>query len=204
MPPLSGITKFLLALQTLPFWVSTALAIAGWVICLVLYVPSPFFDDFRDFRNAWGAWIVAGTIFFTVLAVARLVADRSARLRLFPGDRPQWWHRDKQPDGSYLTQIVLEIKVMNPISKPVQLMHARLVYPKVAADLVWRQLIHLAQPATDNVVPGHHLARGSVHIVVRKALAARAGGELPVVIKLTDHRGLKYRYKAVARPPGGM
>jgi hypothetical protein len=99
-----------------------------------------------------------------------------------------------------VSSIVLQMNIRNPTNGPVRVMHTRLVRPKVATDLMMLRRTQLSLPATDNVVPAQQISPAFVHIIVRRALAARADGKLPVVIKLTDHRGLKYRVKAVLPP----
>src|SRR6266852_8594030 len=140
LPEPSSVGPILSVLRTLPIWLFFGLAIAGYA---ALFVPAVGGVDLDGFRKEWGVWVWIATNTFLVLAIARsvdaIVAEYRVRsrqretrriLRFVVLQRQCWWHLAKQKDGSFLSQITIDVPATNTTARPVQIVRLRLVRPK--------------------------------------------------------------------------
>ncbi|MDI1347131.1 MAG: hypothetical protein PSV22_24030 [Pseudolabrys sp.] len=211
--PVSAVAPFLNVLRTLQLWVLTGLALAGYA---VLFLPAFGGVDVIPFRREWGVWVWVEAVTFTVLAVTRGVdaavrAYRAYRqriigkpsLRLVPRHRQNWWHLAKQKDGSFITQISMDVEVANLTDLPVRLVKARLIHPRSKGLLVSSD-VTLPQEGSPyhsdkHVVPPQDSATASVHLMARGALVTQSK-TMKVTIGITDQFGYEYRLKRILVP----
>src|SRR5713226_2824796 len=118
--PATAISNLLSILRTLPVWLLAGLALAGYA---VIFTPGFAGIDPSGFRTEWGVWVWIEAIGFSVLTVTRAIesgintylehqrnkAGRRA-LRLVPRQQQCWWHLAKQRDGSFVSQISLDVE----------------------------------------------------------------------------------------------
>ncbi len=208
LPEPSSVGPILSVLRTLPIWLFFGLAIAGYA---ALFVPAVGGVDLDGFRKEWGVWVWIATNTFLVLAIARsvdaIVAEYRVRsrqretrriLRFVVLQRQCWWHLAKQKDGSFLSQITIDVQATNTTDRPVQIVRLRLVRPKavvIQADALL--------PAEDSPyhshqhpIPPHGTLAVPTHIMARGALAA-AGKPIRVTLAITDQYGEDYKIKNI-------
>jgi hypothetical protein len=197
-----SVGNILTALHRAPFWLLAGLAIAGYVILFA----SPGFAgiDVTGFRAKWGAWIWAGTVVSTVLALACAIDAACRRL-------PQWWREwtyrplriepflpacrwslTKQQDGSLFSQVMLPFDVLNTEIGAVDVVRAWLIRPHVRPELVQPLLLHCDIPAQTS-------KRLSITFLVRRALGTK-GQTLHLTIGLMGHTTRKYSIKVMVAP----
>ena len=208
MPEPSSVGPLLSVLRTLPIWLFSGLAIAGYA---VLFVPAFGGVDLDGFRKEWGVWLWIATNTFLVLAIARSVDAVVAEYRIRSGRRESrrilrfvvlqrqcWWHLAKQRDGSFLSQITIDVQATNTTDRPVQIVRLRLVRPKAVVIQADALLPEVDSPyhSHQNPIPPHGTLAVPTHIMARGALAA-AGKPIRVTLAITDQFGEDYKIKNV-------
>jgi hypothetical protein len=215
MPELSptAFGSMLSVLRTLPIWVLAGLALAGYA---VLFVPAFGGIDSTGFRAQWGVAIWIEALTFSMLTVARalegavtsyLLHRKSAEvrraLRMVPRHHQCWWHLAKQQDDSVVSQIALDVEVANLTDRPVRLVKARLIRPRMTGEFLHGDVMlpEAGSPyhSPKHAVPPHDTVTASLHIMVRGAIAAQ-GSPVRATFGITDQFGDEYRLKGVIIP----
>jgi hypothetical protein len=165
--PLSAIPSLLAVLRSLPLTILIGLALAGWTILFILFVPSLGRVDLESFRQQCGLWILVATIIFTAFSVTagiraywshkKAVAARPL-LRFVP--LHCWWHLAKQQDGSYASQIRIDVQASNISDCPIQILNVRLIGRRA-------QLVHSDVLLIHADVPPHGSVVTTVDMMVR-------------------------------------
>ncbi len=209
--PAAAVGSFLTALRTLPVWLLGGLALAGYV---VLFAPAFGNVDAAGFRTAWGIWAWVWALVFSTLALARSIDAAVSRyllhrktieahrvLRLVQSDHQSWWHLAKQQDDSFVSQISLDIEAINLTDRPVRIIKARLIRPRVKGEALIQAMVTLpmkGSPYHDDKhpVPPHDTVTASLHVMVRGRLAPQ-GTPLRVTLGITDQFGYEHRLKGI-------
>lgn len=207
-PLIVATDKVLLALRHLHVWLFGALAVAAYVVLVLLR-----FGDIAppDFLARYGVWIWIVAITCSTLAVARAIdtlvtAHRNSRraaeskraLRLFPLHQQCWWHLAKQPDGSFISQFRADFEVSNQRVEPVRIVKATLLRPKMKGEIVHSE-VSLPLPGSPyhsnrHPVPPRGTAEAHLHIMVRGS-ASRQGRRIRATFMIEDQFGDSYVIK---------
>jgi hypothetical protein len=215
MPDLSttAIGPFLSALRALPVWALAGLALAGYA---VLFAPAFGGVDAATFRAQWGVVIWIEALAFSMLTVARALevsvtsylshrkaAHARRALRLVPRHQQCWWHLAKQRDDSFVSQISLDVEAANLTDRPVRIVKARLIRPRMKGELIHGEVMlpKAGSPyhSHKHAVPPHDTVTASLHIMVRGAITAQ-GKPIRATIGIIDHFGDEYRLKRILIP----
>ena len=206
----AGVAPLLKVLRTLEVWILCALAIAGYAI---LFLPGFAGVNPGPFRVKFGIWVWVATVIFSSLAVARaidsalnsyrekhkLIDDRRA-LRLVPRLEQRWWNLSKQQDGSFTSQIRLDVDAANVTDVPVRLVSARLIRPRHRGEYldasVSLPMAGSPYHDTKHSIPPHETLTASLHIMVRGSLTEQ-GELLRVTLGITDQFGDEYKLKQI-------
>jgi hypothetical protein len=161
----------------------------------------------------WGVWVWIEAVAFSILAVARSTdagmagylehrksrEDRRA-LRLVPRHHQSWWHLAKQPDDSFISQISLDVEAANLTDRPVRIIKARLIRPRMKGELVHGEVMlpKAGSPSHSHkqAVPPHEAIMASLHIMVRGSMAPQ-GRPVRATIGITDQFGDEHRLKGI-------
>lgn len=206
----AGAGSFLSALRTLPVWLLSGLAIAGYA---VLFVPAFGDVDPQEFRTQWGIVVWIWAITFSILAVARaldssVISYRAHRrnvesrrvLRFVARHQQCWWHLAKQMDESFVSQISLDIEVANLSAHPVRIVKVRLIRPKSKGDVL-NANVSLPKAGSPyhshkHPVPPRESITATLHLMVRGALAPQSR-PIHATFGITDQFGEEYRLKGI-------
>jgi hypothetical protein len=206
----SAVSELLKVLRALPVWMLAGLALAGYAI---LFAPPFGGVDPVAFRHNWGIWIWMGTLTFSILAVSRgldavIVGARHRRaavqsrlaLHIEPLYQQCWWHLAKQQDGSFVSQIRLDVEAANLTDRPVRLIKLRLIRPRMTGEILHAEasLPLAGSPYHSNrhPVPPHDTVTTALHIMVRGTLTT-AGKSAKVTLGITDQFGDEYCLKGI-------
>jgi hypothetical protein len=206
----SSVGSFLSILRTLPVWMLSGLALAGYA---VLFAPAFGGVDPTGFRHQWGIWFWIEALTFSILAVARgldagIASHRLRRdtarsrlpLRLIPLHQQCWWHLAKQQDDTFVSQIRLDVEAANLTDGPVRIVKVRLIRPKTKGEVLNADasLPLAGSPYHSNrhAVPPHDTVTAALHLMVRGALAQQ-GKSITVTLGITDQFGDEYRLKGI-------
>jgi hypothetical protein len=207
--PLSATTNALNALKDLPLWLLTA--VAAWLLLVPVFpsagelLPPPYLG-----------WTRLAGYFFALLAVCRFgsvlipvarawCASRKAprTLHLTPEDHQSFWHVEKQPDGSLVTQFELRFMAKNLTNVPLYLLRARLIRPKIRGELIQdmilvrhaRQNVYGSAHASGHYIPPNGLLPISVGIYIRGTPKQTTARMMRVLVGVTDADGNETRIK---------
>jgi len=211
--PIGALGPFLSTLRTLPVWLLAGLALVGYAL---LFLPSFGGVEIDALRKEWGILFWIEAVAFSILALTRSVdaivrayqahrlrTDERPALRLVPRLRQCWWHLAKQKDGSFITQISLDVEATNLTDHPVRIIKARIIRPKPKIFLVHGDVMLPSKGSPyhseKHAVPPRDTATASIHLMVRGMLATR-GKTLRATIGITDQFGHEYRLKRVVIP----
>lgn len=159
-------------------------------------------------------WIGPATILSAALAVARLldlVWNWLARRR---GERRRpvlvltapsainttWWGCSRQQDGSWATQVVVDINAFNTSEEYVQVVAVRLVKPRLAADRLLPPVYTVSHPGGKNDnskdYPVRSRANGKMRVVLMaKGVLGDVGKFLWVTVGVTEQNGFEHRVR---------
>jgi hypothetical protein len=202
------IASILANLRNIPLWVFAGLAVAGYT---VLFAAPANGVNISAFRHQWGAWVWIEAVAFSALALAKatdLIASHAWVIRTKQMDRPlrlvlrysgRRWYLARQPDGSFITQISLDVDVTNLTDHPVRLVATRLIRPSPKQDLI-NAVVMLHGPdqfrGAADMVPPHRAATANLFFLVHRAVAPQ-GTSLRVTVGITDQFGHEYRLNAI-------
>lgn len=206
----SSVGSFLSILRTLPVWMLSGLALAGYA---VLFVPAFGGVDPTGFRHQWGIWVWIESLSFSILAVTRgldaaITGYRLRRktalshlpLRLIPLHQQCWWHLAKQQDDTFVSQIRLDIEAANLTDRPVRIVKVRLIRPKTKGEVLHAEaslpLAGSPYHSSRHAVPPHDTVTAALHLMVRGILAHQ-GKSITVTLGITDQFGDEYRLKGI-------
>lgn len=198
-----SLSGFFGALRSVPFWLLAGTAAASYAL---LFAPSIGDVDISAFRKEWGALIWASAVGFTALAAAlalelviRLTGGHIKNyqmrrsLRLVPIERGKFWHLAKQQDGTYASQISLEVHMSNMSDAPIKIVKVELLRPRRELIQASALLPMAGSPyhSSDHLVPARGINVASIHIMVRGSLGRR-GQSIRPTIAITDQFGVRY------------
>ena len=107
------------------------------------------------------------------------------------------------PDGSYASQIALDIEATNLTDRPVLIVKARIIKPNGKYELLHAEPLLPAAGSPyhshKHTVPPHDAVTASFRILVRGALASQ-GKPLVATLGITDQFGEEYLIKRVKIP----
>jgi hypothetical protein len=201
---LTHIAQILSVLRSLPFWVLAGLTSAGWAI---LFTSTR--TEALLFRQEWGTYIWAGTIVFSFLTLMYAVQgivlaylaykkeqEQKKALRFVPLLQKSWWHLAKQQDGSFCSQISLDVQASNSTTAPVNLVMVDLDRPKNSVLQAFVLLPADGSPyhSHQHPVPAQATITASVHIMVRGALS-RQGKPIHINLSIVDQHGTAYKLR---------
>lgn len=208
--------KILQSLRDTPLFVLAAVAAAAWV---VLAVPSVMGVDPSSVGEAWRVYAYWAAVAFSALSVARMLnvtgaaalrawADAKAGQRLSFNAAPSLAsvNNSKQHDGTYTTQIVIDIDVVNHSGDVVTFAGATLVRPRVPPH----RLLHvsasvLTQASGRNQQPNamlpHSTARVRLHALMR-GMYALPGSSARFVVHDTYGRHHRFPRAQLQGIPG--
>lgn len=206
----SSVASILSTLRTLPVWVLSGLALAGYA---VLFVSPIGGVDPTGFRHQWGTWVWIEALTFTSLAVTRGLdaavnayrlrretAQSRQPLRFVPLHQQCWWHLAKQPDHSHVSQIRLDIQVTNLSDRSVRIVKVRLKRPRVKGEVLHAEtslpLAGSPYHSSRHPVPPHDTVTAAVHLMMRGTLA-RQGKSITITLGITDQFGNEYTLKGI-------
>ncbi len=204
----SELNKFLSELRTLPPWLLIGLALAGYA---VLFLPAFGGIDPEPFRKQWGIWVWVEALVFSILAGMRILdaalttywdhrkaAEARRVLRFVPLHWQRWWHLAKQQDGSFASQISLDVQVTNVSDYPVQIVKVRLIKPKAKILHAAAMLPMKGSPyhSHKHPVPPSGTSMAGIHVMARGKLAYQ-GSPICITLGITDQYGEEYKIKRI-------
>lgn len=209
----SAYAKFVDAIKDLPVWMFMAFASAA---ALLLFVPQINAELPKEYRP----WLVVCIVVFGVLSIFKWLDILAGALRNWRSERKAgkkfhmtpvtqhcWWSVAKQPDGSFVTQIVADFAVKNQSANPVGLMRARIIKPtirgKVIHDMITvreqRGRMHGTAYVSDyRIAPGTSLPARVMVMITGKPRSSEYE-DLLVVFGVSDEDGREQRINVVCR-----
>jgi hypothetical protein len=205
------IASILANLRNVPLWLLVGLAAASYALLFVAPVSNV---NVSAFRNQWGIWFWIAAVAFSALAVAKaadLIAHYARNLRVQRMGRPlrvvprtgnRRWTLTQQQDGSFVSQLSLDVVVANVTDQPVRVVAARLIGPNPGADLM--NSVAMLNEAdrvahTFDAVPARWSATVNLFFLVHRKLAPQ-GTPLTISVGVTDQFGHEYRVKNLSIP----
>lgn len=199
--------KVLEVLKDVPLWLLSGLSVSAgvllWIPALAVSVPTTAHP-----------WIIIGGVIFAVLATARSVGllieripgwkasvDARRRFHLIAVSQQSFWASAKQPDDSIVTQVVVRLLVKNRTAKPLTLVRARLVSPKVRGDIVHNDIsvravdrnVYGSAIHSGHVVPPDMSLPASVGLLIRGVPRRKIGQQVRATIGVTDDEGFEQK-----------
>jgi hypothetical protein len=122
-------------------------------------------------------------------------------LTVHPERNRAYWAATEQTEGSFNTQLVLDLVAHNETSAFVRLTALRLIGPRIAHDRIQTAMFMVSSPLGTAEFSSDHPVRGKATAKLRLVVMlagelGRAGQVLPVVFGLKDQRGYEHRIKA--------
>lgn len=207
MTPADGtsfVAKVVEAAKDLPVWILTALPVAAAVMLFLPQVTNELPKDLRP-------WLLVSFVLFGVLAAFKwldvgIAAWRAARaaamarktFHLTPIPQECHWSIAKQPDGTWVTQVVAHFAVKNQKTTPVRLLRARIIKPKIRGEIV-TEMIDVRAP-NHRIPPGTTVAT-HVFLMVSGKPATNAYQNLAVTLAISDDDGNEQRISVECRAP---
>lgn len=186
----NAIATFLSNLRSFPIWVLAGVAMAGYVVLFVAPVSNV---NNAAFRNQWGVWVWIVAVTFSILALTRIADEiwqHTRALRARSANRPlrvvertgnRRWTVTQQPDGSFVSQVSLDVNVANVTDHPVRVVRTWLIRPNPSQDLLNAvAMVHeidRVPNAFDTVLP-HGSAMLNLFFLVHRKLAPQ--GTIPI------------------------
>jgi len=109
----------------------------------------------------------------------------------------------RQQDESFISQISLKLEVANLTDRPVRIVKATLIRPRIKGSLLQSDVMlpRAGSPyhSDRHPIPSHDTVTASVHLMARGALASQ-GKSIHATIGITDQFGDEYRLKGISIP----
>jgi hypothetical protein len=191
-----------------PLWL-----LVGIAVSLTVLVAVP---DFRSLASpTTGTALVYATIVARIFVCARAAKpindaalaylryrEQSRYFLVTSIDQQCHWGVSQQPDGSYVTQLAVHCMVKNRSTEPLHVMKARIVKPKIRAEvlpgLVATRAAHASTYGTPHV-SGHSIGAGQTLPVactlLVRGVPRQKSGVMRAIIEIEDADGHRERLK---------
>jgi hypothetical protein len=172
--------QILQSLRDTPLFVLGGLAVAAWLL-LLLEPVLPGIDPAAAVKE-WRVYVYWAAVVLLVLFVARLIdrlaaialqwraaAKTARRLSFIPRPLTALVTLSKQVDGSYTTQIIIDIDVLNHSDEAVGLAGATLARPKVPLHHLLHLDVSTLRPSSGRLIVPHSKVLLRLHALARGA-----------------------------------
>jgi hypothetical protein len=201
-----AIANFLSSLRSFPLWVLAGLSAAAWAVLYFIPLrnvgPPPL-------QGQLPSLVRIAALTFSGLTLAKLVNDvvsfaivnwfKPKALRIVVRGHGRRWFVAKQPDGTFVSQIALDVEITNLTDQPVRIVSAQLIRPKPGKQLL-NAVAHLYDRDQfnneyDTIAP-RSPATANLFYLIHRAIAP-TGSTIRVTVGITDQFGHRYRARAV-------
>lgn len=133
----------------------------------------------------------------------KILKNTNKNLKLILHENECWYYLAKQNDKRIFTQISLTANISNLTDRPIAIVKARIIKPRMNnSDLLHAEVL-LPQAGSpfhshEYKIPPHNTVRASVHIMVPKQLAIEKS-KLKLTVGIIDELGTEYKLKCILK-----
>lgn len=205
--------KWTQALKDIPLWVLLAFTGASLAVVFLPNLIGPFSSEYQP-------WFRVAAILFTALTTFKILAATTTSLyTLYRSSRPKKvfhlspdttncnWSVSKQPDNSFVTQIIIDALVKNQTSTSIGLVAVHLLKPRMSGEVVHSDVIvrHAEGTVYGTAMHSGHRIPGGAALPARLSLMIRGtprenqSKPLAVTVRVVDDEDNSQRLSVTCR-----